>query len=186
LAAGDIEAAGTAADELARIADAIRTPYLDALSAQATAAVLMARGNAEAALSLLRQAWSLWQQLEAPYEAARTRALIAGICGEMGDSDSARMHYSAATTAFERLGAAPDLARLQRPRASDNRPGHGLTDREREVLTLVAAGKTNRQIARRLGISEHTVARHLSNIYDKLGVPSRTAASAFAHSHNLV
>ena len=186
LAGGDIEAAGTAADELARIAEAIRAPYLEALSAQATGAVLMARGNAEAALSLLRQAWSLWQQLEAPYEAARTRALIAGICDEMGDRDFARMHHSAAATAFEQLGAAPELARLKRLRPSDDRPGHGLTDRECEVLTLVAAGKTNRQIARRLGISEHTVARHLSNIFNKLGVPSRTAASAFAHSHNLV
>ena len=104
----------------------------------------------------------------------------------MGDTDSAQMHCSAAITVFERLGAAPDLARLKRPRAPDNRRGHGLTDRECEVLTLVAAGKTNRQITRRLGISEHTAARHLSNILDKLGVTTRTAASAFAHTHNLV
>jgi DNA-binding CsgD family transcriptional regulator len=186
LAVGDIEAASTAADELAGIAGAIRAPYLEALSAQSTGAVLLARGDAEAASPLLRQGWSLWQQVEAPYEAARTRALIARTCDELGDRESARMHSAAAIAAFEQLGAAPDLAQLKRLRPSDNHPGHGLTDREREVLTLVAAGRTNRQIARRLGISEHTVARHLSNIFDKLGVTSRTAAGAFAHTHNLV
>jgi DNA-binding CsgD family transcriptional regulator len=186
LAVKDIEAASTAADELARIADAIRAPYLEALSAQATSAVLLARGDAKAALPLLRQGWSLWQQVEAPYEAARTRALIARICDELGDRESARMHSAAAIAAFEHLGAAPELAQLKRLRPSDNHPGHGLTDRECEVLAHVAVGRTNRQIARRLGISEHTVARHLSNIFDKLGVTSRTAASAFAHTHNLV
>jgi len=186
LAAGDIEAADTAADELTAIAEAIGAPYLEALSAQARGAILLTRGNAEVALPLLRQAWTLWQQLEALYEAARTRALIALTCDALGDSESARMHSAAAAAAFEQLGATPDLARLKQSRAADNRHGHGLTDRECEVLTLVAAGKTNRQIARRLGISEHTVARHLGNIFDKLGVTSRTAASAFAHAHNIV
>lgn len=186
LAAGDIEAASAAAEELATISDAIGTPYLNALSTQAAGAVLLARGDAEAALPLLRQGWLLWQQMEVPYEAARTRVLIARTCDRLGDGESARMHCAAAIATFEQLGAAPELAALRRQNSSDNHASHGLTDRECEVLALVAAGRTNRQIARRLGISEHTVARHLSNIFNKLGVASRTAASTFAHTHNLV
>lgn len=185
VAADDIEAASTAADELAAMATAIRAPYLEALSCQASGAVLLARGNAEAAMPVLHQGWTMWQQVEAPYEAAQTRTLIARASDEMGDRESARMHAGAAIAAFERLGADP-VASSRQLRPSNNDADHALTDREREVLGLVAAGGTNRQIARRLGISEHTVARHLSNIFDKLGVTSRTAASSFAHTHKLV
>ena len=99
----------------------------------------------------------------------------------------ARMHFHAARSVFGQLGAAPDLDELERAMATKSAgPAGALTDREREVLSLVASGETNRQIAATLGISEHTVARHLSNIFDKLGVASRTAAGAFAHKHNLV
>ena len=115
------------------------------------------------------------------------RVLIGRGCQQLGDLETARMHFDAARAVFERLGAAPDLVELERLMAGRNAgPLGALTDREREVLSLVASGESNRQIATGLGISEHTVARHLSNIFDKLGVASRTAASVFAHKHKLV
>jgi DNA-binding CsgD family transcriptional regulator len=187
IATGDLDTARAAADELTRIATAFDAPFLLAASAQATGAVLLAEGKMKAALALVREAWAIWQQLDMPYEAARVRVLIGRICQELEDHETARMHFDAAHSVFRQLGAAPDLVELERLMAGRG-PGplSALTDREREVLSLVAAGETNRQIATALGISEHTVARHLSNIFDKLGVTSRTAASAFAHKHKLV
>ncbi len=141
----------------------------------------------KASLALLREAWATWRQLGTPYEAARARALIGQVCQETGDREAAGLHFDAARELFTQLGAAPDLAGLERLTARGRAsPVGGLTDREREVLLLVASGGTNRQIAIALDISEHTVARHLSNIFDKLGVGSRTAASAFAHRHKLL
>lgn len=187
IAAGDLDTARAAADELTQIATTIDAPFLLATSTQATGAVLFAEGKLKAALALLREAWALWQQLEMPYESARVRALIGQVCQRLGDHETARMQFHAARSVFEQLGAAPDLVELDRLMATWNAgPSGVLTDREREVLSLVASGETNRQIAAALGISEHTVARHLSNIFDKLGVASRTAASAFAHKHKLV
>ena len=187
IAAGDLDTACAAADELTRIATAFDAPFLLATSAQATGAVLFAEGKMKAALALLRDAWAIWQQLETPYESARVRVLIGRVCQRLGDHETARMHFDAAHSVFGQLGAAPDLVELE-PLIAARGTGllGALTDREREVLSLVAAGETNRQIAAALGISEHTVARHLSNIFDKLGVTSRTAASAFAHKHKLV
>ncbi len=187
VATGDLDAARAAADELAQIAAAFDAPFLLATSAQATGTVLFAEGKTKAALALLREAWAIWQQLEAPYESARVRVLIGRGCRRLGDHETARMHFDAAHSVFGRLGAAPDLVELERLMdIQDAGPSSTLTEREREVLSLVAAGETNRQIAAAVGISEHTVARHLSNIFDKLGVTSRTAASAFAHKHKLV
>lgn len=187
IAAGDLGAARAAADELTRIASALNAPLLLATSAHVTGAVLFAEGKMKAALALLREAWASWQKLDIPYEAARTGVLIGRVCQELGDHESARMHFDAADSVFKRLCAAPDLAELERLTATrDAGPHSALTDREREILALVAAGETNRQIATALNISEHTVARHLSNIFDKLGVATRTAASAFAHKHKLV
>jgi DNA-binding CsgD family transcriptional regulator len=187
IATGDLETARVAADELTQIATAFDAPLLLATAAQAIGAVLLAEGKVKAALALLREAWAIWQQLEMPYEAARSRVLIGRVCRELGDHETARMHFDAAQRVFGQLGAAPDLADLERLMAACGAgPFSVLTGREREVLSLVAAGETNRQIATALGISEHTVARHLSNIFDKLGVTSRTAASAFAHKHKLV
>jgi DNA-binding NarL/FixJ family response regulator len=115
------------------------------------------------------------------------RVLIGRVCQRLGDHETARMHFDAAGSIFGQLGAAPDLVELERLTAAQSAgPLPALTDREGEVLSLVASGDTNREIATALGISEHTVARHLSNIFDKLGVTSRTAASAFAHKHKLV
>ena len=141
----------------------------------------------KAALALLREAWALWQRLETPYEAARVRVLIGQVCERLGDHETAGMHFHAARSVFGQLAAAPDLNDLERLMAARSAgPSGALTDREREVLSLVASGETNRQVAVALGISEHTVARHLSNIFDKLGVTSRTAASAVAHRNRLV
>lgn len=187
IAAGDLDTARATADELTRIAAAADAPFLLATSTQATGAVLLAEGKLRAALALLREAWAIWQQLETPYESARVRVLIGRVCVRLGDHETARTHFEAARSVFGQLGAAPDLAELERLTITRGAgPVGALTDREREVLSLVASGETNRQIAAALDISEHTIARHLSNIFDKLGVTSRTAASAFAHKHKLV
>ncbi|HEV8421320.1 MAG TPA: LuxR C-terminal-related transcriptional regulator, partial [Actinomycetota bacterium] len=127
------------------------------------------------------------QELEAPYEAARVRALIGLACRELGDEDTAAMELESARRTLRQLGAHPELARVERlsgiaaPKAQG-----GLTAREVEVLLLVAEGKTNRAIAEQLVISEKTVARHVSNIFTKLGLSSRSAATAYAYEHDLV
>jgi DNA-binding NarL/FixJ family response regulator len=158
---------------------------LHALADQARGGVLLAGGDPKAALALLRQAQAAWQELEAPYDVARVRALIAAACGSMGDSDAAALEYAAARRVFLELGAAPDLDRMARlAKVPAERPG-GLTDREAEVLRLLAGGRSNRAIATDLGISERTVDRHVSNIYTKLDVSSRSAATAFAYEHGL-
>jgi DNA-binding CsgD family transcriptional regulator len=186
LATGELAPARAAADELAAIARKMQAPLVIAVAAHTTGAVLLAGGDAGAALVPLREAWTIWRKLDAPYEAARVRVLIGRACQQLGDTDTATLHLDAAAAVFERLGAAPDLARLR-----GNAPATGgavaeLSKRERQVLALVTSGRTNRQIAAKLGISEHTVARHLSNIFDRLGVNSRTAASAIAFRHDLV
>ena len=187
LAAGDIQAARVAADELATFADDLDAPMLNAVAAQGRGAVRLAEGDAGAALSLLRQAWSAWQEVEAAYEAARVRVLIGLASRDLGDMDAAEMEFDAARWIFDQLGARPDLARVEafsrsvRPRAAG-----GLSAREIQVLRLVAAGKTNRQIASELFISERTVERHLSNIFNKLDLPSRAAATAYAYEHQLL
>jgi len=185
LALGDAAGARKAADELAAIAARMNAPYLAAMSAQGDGAVLLAEGETRAAQARLREAWMLWQQLEMPYESACVRVLLAQVCRRLGDRETARMHFDAARAVFERLGAAPALAQLERLTADAASDG-SLTRREREVLALVAAGQSNRRIAAALAISEHTVARHVSNIFDKLGVDSRTAAATYAHTRKLV
>jgi DNA-binding CsgD family transcriptional regulator len=187
LAAHDLGAARAAATELAEIADELGAPFLHAVSGHATGAVLLGEGDASAALVVLRRAWLAWRGLDVPYEATRVRVLIGLACRELGDRDSATMELEAARSSFRQLGAAPDLARVEAlsPTAGPKAP-MGLTRREVEVLALLATGKTNREIADVLVISEHTVARHVQNILAKLGVSSRTAASAFAFEHDLV
>jgi DNA-binding CsgD family transcriptional regulator len=185
LALGDATGARKAADELAAISAKLNTPYLAAASAHSSGAVLLAEGETQAAQACLREAWMLWQQLEMPYESACVRVLLGQVCRRLDDRETARMHFDAARAVFQRLDAAPALAQLERL-ASDAESDGALTQREREVLALVAAGQSNRRIAAALAISEHTVARHLSNIFDKLGVNSRTAASTYAHTHKLI
>jgi DNA-binding CsgD family transcriptional regulator len=187
LATGDLKAARAAAEELSRAADERDAPLLHATSAQATGAVLLAEGDARAALDALRQAWSIWQELEAPYETARVRVLIAVACQQLGDHDTAKLHLDGARSTFQQLGAAPDLARVKDlSRKAAAKAVSGLTARELEVLALVAAGKTNQQIAAALIISGHTVRRHLQNIFGKVGVSSRAAATAYALQRDLL
>lgn len=187
LAAGDAETAAEAAVELAAIASEVDVPVLHATAAQAAGAVSLDRGDPRAALDALRQACAAWGELQAPYEHARSRLLVALCCRELGDRDTAELEADAARQTFERLGAVPDQARLEAlfPATTPTAPG-GLTRRQVEVLALVAAGKANREIAAELVISEHTVRRHLQNIFVRLGVSSRAAATAFAYQHGLV
>ena len=187
LATAEVTAARAAADELTAIAETLALPMPRAVALHATGAVRLAEGDARAALTALRHAWRLWHELDAPYEAARVRVLLALACGQLSDMDGAAMEFDAARWVFDQLGAAPDGARLETlsGKADADATG-GLTDREREVLALVAAGKSNRAIATNLFISEHTVARHVQNILGKLNVPSRTAAAAYAFRHHLL
>ncbi len=186
LAVGDVEEARRARAELADVARSCASAVLDAVVAQATGAIALAAGDAAGALAPLRRACREWEALDARHDVARVRSLIARACRELGDDDGAALEVEAARAAFERLGAAPDLARLDAALGrAPRRDRHGLTPREREVLALVATGKTNRAIADVLSISEKTVARHVANIFGKLGLSSRAAATAFAYEHDL-
>jgi len=187
LAAGDIEAARSACHELGEIAAEYDAALLDAAVLYARGHVHLAQGDPEAALVALRSASEEWQDLDAPYEAARARLLIARACLALGDEEAARMEREAARDAFAALGAAPDMAAIDaRAWRAGSREPHGLTARELEVLRLVAAGQTNKSIAAELVLSERTVERHVSNIFAKLGVSSRAAATAFAYEHKLL
>ena len=188
LAAHDDVGARMAAEELAAVADEIGAPFLQAAAAHAAGAIDLAAGGAPGAIPSLRWAVHAWQELDAPYEAGRTRALIGTACGQIGDEDGAALEFDAARRAFEVLGAIPDLLRLEelsRSSVDGADPLGVLTSREVEVIRLVASGMTNRAIARELVISEKTVARHLSNIFAKLGVSSRSGATAYAYEHGL-
>jgi DNA-binding NarL/FixJ family response regulator len=184
LAAGDLETAGRAGDELGRTASTYGSSGLEAAALQARGAVLLAGGRPEAALPTLRAACRRWQELDAPYDAARVRLLLSRTYRALGDADAAGRELDAAGAVFERLGATPDVERVAALRGRPSLPA-GLTGREAEVLALVAAGRTNREIAEALVLSHKTVARHLSNIFTKLEVTSRTQAAAYAFEHGL-
>ena len=187
LAVDDVQAARSACEALEELADRWRGAMVAAMLAQARGAVDLAEGDAQAALVALRSAGQAWRELEAPYEAARARVLVARACAALGDDDTASLELQAAHEVFARLGAAPDLARVDSltGRAASRRP-HGLTARELQVLRLVAAGETNKAIAAELVLSQRTVDRHVSNIFAKLGVSSRVAATAYAYEHRVV
>lgn len=184
LADGDAETAGRACDELTRTASTYGSSGLEAAALQARGAVLLAGGRAEAALPTLRAACRRWRELDAPYDAARVRLLLAGAYQALGDADAAARELDAAEVVFVRLGATLDAGGIAARRGRAALPG-GLTGREAEVLALVAAGRSNREIAASLVLSPKTVARHLSNIFAKLGVSSRTQAAAYAFEHGL-
>ncbi|CAN5887675.1 LuxR C-terminal-related transcriptional regulator [soil metagenome] len=185
IAFGDLERAATATDELEEIAARYATSGFAAAALHARGWVALSSGDDREAVKHLRDAQRRWRDLDAPYEEARVRMLIAQARESLGDTDGAEYEMSAAEAVFDSLGATPDIDRVTKWRGPGDLPS-GLTDREGEVLALVAAGHTNRVIAEKLFISDKTVARHLSNIYTKLGITSRTAAAAFAFEHQLV
>jgi DNA-binding CsgD family transcriptional regulator len=187
LAIDDVEAARNACRELEDLARAFDTGVPDAMAAQARGAVELAEGDARAAIISLRRAFDVWQRIEAPYAAARVRVLIGLACRALGDEDGADLEIDAARSVFDRLGAAPDLARIGRlTKAVASGRTHRLTAREVQVLRLVSVGKTNATIAAELFLSERTIERHLSNIFTKLDLSTRTAATAWAYEHGLI
>jgi DNA-binding CsgD family transcriptional regulator len=187
IAAGDMDEARVLAAELGELGAALESDVLRAIAAQAEGALLLAEGDPRGAIPSLRAAFDLWERLSAPYESARTRVLLGRACRALGDEESGRLELDAARSTFARLGARPDLGRLDALEAADTQePGHPLTSRELDVLRLVAAGHSNKAIAKALDLSGRTVDRHVSNILGKLGVPSRTAATAYAYSRKLV
>ena len=186
LAASDAAAARRGADELAAFARECPMPMVRAVASQAEGEVRLSEGDPGGAVQAIRQAWKLWRELGVPYEAARCRVLIGRACRDLGDEASALMDFEAAHAEFVELGAAPAAAWA----ASLMRAGAAgteglLSPRETEVLRLVATGKGNRAIAAELYLSEKTVARHISNIFLKLGLSSRSAATRYAFEHGI-
>lgn len=194
-ATGDVAGVRAAAAELAVIAARYTSESLGAVAAQATGTLLLAEGDPSAALSHLRAAAAVWQHLQMPYEGARNAVLLGLACAALGDQMTAKLEFDAAHDTFTELGARPDLERLRSLTAALRAPTAQphpvqsdplLSPREGEVLALVAAGRMNREIAAELAISQHTVGRHVENIFAKLGVTSRAAATAYAYQHHLV
>ncbi len=185
LAARDPESARAARDELTLIAENSGRPALAGAAASADAALRLAEGDVSGALERARRAGSIWQELKLPYEAAHARVTYGLALRASGGEEDAGSELRAALATFERLGAAPDARRTADLLNTGRGLPRGLSLREAEVLRLLATGKTNREIAAALVISEHTVARHLQNMFVKLGVSSRAAATAFAFEHDL-
>jgi ATP/maltotriose-dependent transcriptional regulator MalT len=185
LAANDTDSARTAADELDATAATYTTPMVVATSLVAAARVDLAAGDAEQAKPKLRGAIECWQKLDVPYETATAQLLLGHAHDATGDAETAQRLVAAASAVFDRLGAAYDARPLAYSPKSSALPC-GLTEREAEVLRLVAQGLTNKQIATKLSLSGKTVGRHLSNIFVKTGVATRAAATAFAFESDIV
>jgi DNA-binding CsgD family transcriptional regulator len=186
LATGDVGLAASAAEELSQLAGESTAPLLTAMADRAAGCIRLAQGDPREALGPLRRAATAWQQLDAPYELARVRTSIGLALRELGDADTADIEFDAAREVFRQLGAEPDLARLEAIAGAEPARPAGLSVREVEVLRLLAGGLTNRTIAGELGISERTVDRHVSNVFTKLDVSSRSAATAAAYDRGLV
>lgn len=186
-AVDDLATASLAVEELSKMAQQFPAPAVRAFAAHATGAMCLAEGDLAPALRSLREAWMLWQELEVPYQAARVRVLLGQACQQLGDHVAAEFEFDGARQFFQRVSARPDLERVdalrQAARKSDTSV---LSAREQQVIALVATGKTNREIARQLSISERTVDRHVSNILLKLNLPTRSAATAYAYEHDLI
>jgi DNA-binding CsgD family transcriptional regulator/tetratricopeptide (TPR) repeat protein len=187
LAARDLDVARSAVTEIALIAEVYDTAAVQAELVGAGGAVALAEGDAATALPLLRSAAQSWREMDAPYAVATLSVLIGMGCRSMGDEEAAQLEFGSARGTFARLGARPDLRRVETLLKPPQPVGsHGLSAREIEVLRLIAAGKTNHAIATELFLSERTVHRHVTNIFDKLGVRSRTAAASYGIQHHIV
>jgi DNA-binding CsgD family transcriptional regulator/Flp pilus assembly protein TadD len=183
----DLATARIAATELSRIAEQFPAQAVHAFAAHATGVMSLAEGDVPAALRSLREAWTLWQELEVPYQAARVRVLLGQACQRLGDHAAAEFEFEGARQFFLQVAAQPDVARVDALRQVARKGDTQLLSiRERQVIELVATGKTNKEIARQLSISERTVDRHVSNILLKLNLPTRSAATAYAYQHDLV
>lgn len=185
IATGDLEGAAAAVAELESLAERLQTAAVHATAAGAIGALRLAEGDAEGAASSLRRALITWQGLGAPYEAALTRELLATAASRAGDTSGARLELEVAHAVFARLGAMADVRRMERSLNGATAGRGDLTARELDVLRLIARGKTNKEVAAELVISAHTVARHLNNIFAKLDVSTRAAATAYAFTHDL-
>ncbi len=185
VAAGALDEARVVADQLDCLASYVGTEALQAFAAFASGTVDLAAGDAAGALPNLRKARQLWAHAQNPYEGARVRLATGRALTAVGDVESARKELEAARATFRELGATPAADETERLLSPADHPA-GLTGREIEVLRLVASGRSNTQIAGELVLSGKTVARHLSNIFAKLDVSSRTAAAAYAYEHRLV
>ncbi|MFN2389320.1 MAG: LuxR C-terminal-related transcriptional regulator [Actinomycetota bacterium] len=186
LARRDSPRAAQAARELRSMASEYGSSFLEAHADLAEGMIAVALGKGIDALGALQRAWHSWQQLRLPYEAGLTRAFMAHAARSAGDVERAELEEKAALSSFEELGSTVDPFDLVGTVGGPQQLPGGLSPREAQVLRNVAVGKTNRQIATELVISEHTVARHLSNIFAKLGLPSRSAATAYAMENGLV
>jgi DNA-binding NarL/FixJ family response regulator len=188
LAAGDVDRASEGADRLRRLADDADSEYVDAIAAHAEGRVLLAHGDARAALVQLRSARETWQRLEIPYEAGQTHLATALACRALGDDGTARLERDAARRTLGQIGAIPALRQIDELFTPPEADAHelSLTPRELQVLRRVAKGHTNNQIGDELFISVKTVERHLSNIFVKLDTPNRAAAAAKAAEAGLL
>ena len=183
LGAGEITLAQEAATEVDELAHAFESTELAAWSAFAQGAVALAQEQPKGALTALRTSCRVWLELGSPYEAARVRTHIGLALRALGDEESAAAEIRAAQQTFGELGAVPALREVER--LSSTLGPDGLTGREVEVLRLVAEGLSNQQIAETMFLSDRTIGRHLSNIFAKIGVATRTAAAAYAYEHGL-
>ncbi|MEJ1110981.1 MULTISPECIES: LuxR C-terminal-related transcriptional regulator [unclassified Kribbella] len=185
LVAGEhVDDATTIAEELNGIAESFGCAGLRATAAYCLALVALASNDPDRALPQARTAMQLWGGLQSPYEVARAKVLVGRAFRLLGDEDSASSELTSAARTFTDVGAAP--ARQEVEKLLHRDIAGGLTGRELEVLRLVASGNSNTEIAHRLVLSDKTVARHLTNIFTKLEVPSRTAAAAYARDHDLL
>jgi LuxR family transcriptional regulator, maltose regulon positive regulatory protein len=182
-ARGELEEARSAVAALREVQRQVGTAPLRACADLADGVLACARGDHDRARALLEDAVDCFERSGAPFEAARARLELATCLIALGRIEVAEREATASLDRLRELGAKLDAGRARRILASLGRgrvPSGELTPREREVLRLLADGLTNRQIAERLVVSEHTVHRHVTNLLRKLDLPSRTAAAAHA------
>jgi LuxR family maltose regulon positive regulatory protein len=189
VAAGRMDVAAAAVEELERVAGVVGTNGARAASAWAAGILALAGGDMETASRRLEDAVDLYGLALAPYERAHARLALSRALRALGTTDRARVEADRAHAAFQKLNArrdAAEAAEVLRLLEPATRPAGPLTKRELEVIALVADGRSNREIAERLVVSEHTVHRHVANILRKLGEPTRAAAAARATRDGLV